>query len=164
MNERKDRLIQARIPETLEVTLKDEARRRRTTVSQMIRTILEDTFQLVDDVVANVDMIVHDSVELAQRVGRDSLRRSRPDGDARASEEPPCGAPLPEAAQRLEAVEAWNEVVLNQPVECAKCGAELSRGRRAYLGLNDDPTQPRAWMCAAAVEALADEPENGDER
>ena len=47
MSERKDRLIQARVPEKLETTLKDEARRQRTTVSQMIRNILEDSFQLV---------------------------------------------------------------------------------------------------------------------
>ena len=44
MSERKDRLVQARVPERLESTLKEEARRRRTTVSQMVRTILEDTF------------------------------------------------------------------------------------------------------------------------
>ena len=53
MSERKDRLLQTRVPEKLETTLKDEARRRRTTVSQVIRSILEDTFHLVDGVVAN---------------------------------------------------------------------------------------------------------------
>ena len=156
MTERKDRLIQTRVPETLETTLKDEARRRRTTVSQMIRTVLEDTFHLVDDVVANVDMIVSDSVDLAQRVGRTARRRAA-DADA------PCGEALPDAADRIAPVQAWNEVVLNQAVDCSKCGAELPRGRRAYLGLCDDPTQARAWLCASAVEALASEPETGEE-
>src|SRR5215468_5978143 len=52
--DRKDRLVQTRVPRGLESTLKREARRRRLTVSHLIRNILEDALQLVDDVVANV--------------------------------------------------------------------------------------------------------------
>src|SRR6516164_5314000 len=71
---RKDRLVQTRVPRQLESTLKREARRRRLTVSHLIRNVLEDAFQLVDDVVANVDEIVTDSVELARRVRHDARR------------------------------------------------------------------------------------------
>ena len=93
VSERKDRLIQTRVPEKLESTLKQAALKRRTTVSQMIRNILEDTFDLVDGVVASVDAIVSDSVELAQQVGRD-VRRI---GEAKARTRPPCRAPLADA-------------------------------------------------------------------
>ncbi len=155
MSERKDRLIQTRVPEKLETTLKEEAQRRRTTVSQMIRNILEDTFDLVDGVVANVDQIVSDSVELAQRVGRDARRI----GEAARTTRALCRDPLPDAENRLSGVAAWNEVVLNQPTPCARCGAELPRGCNAYLGLSEDPTGPRAWLCAQAVEALGSEAE-----
>lgn len=141
--ERKDRLIQTRVPEKLETTLKEEARRRRTTVSQIIRNLLENTFELVDGVVSNVDQIVSDSVELAQQVRRASRRAFAP-----------CRDPLPEAGERLAHVQAWNEVVLNQSVPCAKCAAQLPRGSRAYVGLTDDPGRPRAWLCATAVEEL----------
>ncbi len=147
MSERKDRLIQTRVPEKLETTLKDAARQRRTTVSQMIRNILEDTFDLVDGVVANVDQIVTDSVELAHRVGRlgqDTLR------DLGA----PCRDPLPDAEERVSHVQAWNEVVLNQTVACTKCGAELPRGSKACTGLSDRDDKPRAWLCLKAVESL----------
>jgi len=150
MSERKDRLIQTRVPEKLETTLKDEARRRRTTVSQMIRNVLEDTFDLVDGVVANVDQIVTDSVELAHKVGRlgqDALR------DLAA----PCRDPLPDAEERLAHVQAWNEVVLNQPIACSKCGAELPRGLHAFTDLGDRSGEPRAWLCARAVATLTAE-------
>ena len=120
MSDRKDRLIQARVPEKLETTLKDEARRRRTTVSQMIRNILEDTFHLVDGVVSNVDQLVSDSVELAQQVGRDARRL----GETARSAFAPCRDPLPDAEERLAHVAAWNPVVLNRPVPCSKCGAD----------------------------------------
>jgi hypothetical protein len=150
VSDRKDRLIQARVPETLETTLKREARRRRTTVSQIVRNILEDTFALVDGVVANVDQIVSDSVELAQQVGRDARRL----GAAARGSRPRCRDPLPDAEARLSGVEAWNEAILNRAAPCARCGAELPRGSRAYLGVGGDPEAARAWLCAAAVEAL----------
>lgn len=154
MSERKDRLIQTRVPEQLETTLKDEARRRRTTVSQMIRNILEDTFDLVDGVVANVDQIVTDSVELAHRVGRDARKMGQRGQHALRDPAAPCRAPLPDAEERLSHVQAWNEVVLNQPVSCTRCGAELPRGRRACTGLSDHPAKPRAWLCTGAVASL----------
>ncbi len=160
MAERKDRLIQTRVPEKLETTLKDEARRRRTTVSQMIRNVLEDTFDLVDGVVANVDQIVADSVELAQKVGRDARKIGQLGQDVIRDISSPCTEPLPDADEKLSHVQAWNEVVLNQPLPCSKCGAELSRGRIAYTGLSDDPQKPRAWLCSRAVATLTAYPES----
>ena len=152
MSQRKDRLIQTRVPEKLETTLKEEALRRRTTVSQIIRHLLEDTFQLVDGVVANVDQIVSDSARLAQHVGRDVRRMS----ESQPVDAATCGEPLPDAAERLARVQAWNEVVLNQAVPCTRCGAELPRGSKAYLGLSDEAAAPRAWLCVDAVESLGE--------
>ncbi len=153
MSERKDRLIQTRVPEKLESTLKQEARKRRTTVSQMIRNILEDTFELVDGVVASVDAIVSDSVELAQKVGRDVRRMGEAKGRTRTA----CLAPLPDADPRLSGIHAWQAVVLNRPVACTRCGCELPRGSDAYRGVGDDPARPEAFVCAASVQALAND-------
>jgi len=155
-DERKDRLIQTRVPERLEVTLKEEARRRRTTVSQMIRNVLEDAFELVDGVVANVDQIVSDSVELAQKVTRDGRRAAeRMRGERVAA--PRCGEPLPGAEEALAGVDAWNEVILNRPTACTRCGVELPRGGQVYAGLAGEPGAPRAWLCQRAVEGLGEQ-------
>jgi hypothetical protein len=151
VSERKDRLIQTRVPEKLESTLKQAARERRTTVSQMIRNILEDTFDLVDGVVASVDAIVSDSVELAQQVGRD-VRRI---GEAKPRTRPPCRAPLSDAGSRLAGVRAWQAVVLNRPIACARCGLELPRGSDAYRGVGEDPAAAESFVCAASVKTLA---------
>jgi hypothetical protein len=72
--QRKDRLIQTRVPQNLESTLKDEARKRRLSVSHLIRNVLEDTFHLVDNVVTEVDRVVSDSVGMAQTLRRDAQR------------------------------------------------------------------------------------------
>jgi hypothetical protein len=151
---RKDRLIQTRVPRDLEATLKQEAERRRLTVSHLIRNILEDTFHLVDGVVHNVDQIVSDSVELARTVGRGARRLSEP----RAPEPTPGDrdAEPPDGEEALSHVVGWSEVVLHRAARCSKCGAPLARGDRAFTGLSDAPGARRAWLCTDCIESLAD--------
>ena len=162
---RKDRLIQTRVARDLESTLKREARRRRLTVSHLIRNVLEDTFQLVDDVVDGVDGIVAESVELARRVGRDARRMA---GAVRAAvaeaddlDEADDAAPEAEPIASVDApsdalghVYAWNAVIANQAVTCASCAAPIARGGDAFVGLSDDPSRPRTWLCPACREGL----------
>jgi hypothetical protein len=192
----KDRVIQTRVGRRLESTLKREARRRRLTVSHLIRNVLEDAFQLVDDVVANVDEIVNDSVELVRRVGHDARRvagavrdAAREAADereaARAAEvdEDPEAQPDSDLDERrdaeprrvrgdardrarregsldLDAVYAWNRVVLNRPVECSGCGRSLARGAEGWTGLSDEPG-PRPWLCGACIETIGESQEGG---
>jgi hypothetical protein len=51
---RKDRLIQTRVDRRLQQVLLDEARRRRVSVSNLVRNVLEDAFGLADPDVGNV--------------------------------------------------------------------------------------------------------------
>jgi hypothetical protein len=141
---RKDRLIQTRVPRHVEETLKREARRRRVTVSQLIRNLVEDAFQLVDGVVADVDQIVADSVSLARNVGATARRIAGRRGV------PPAAA----AGVDLSQVEAWSEVVLQRTAPCASCGARLPGGGRAFAGLSGAPGVARAWLCPACIRRL----------
>src|ERR1043165_6745051 len=68
----KDRLIQTRVPSELESALKEEAKKRRLTVSHLIRNMLEDTLDIVDTVVTGVDGIARTSAGLAEQVARDA--------------------------------------------------------------------------------------------
>jgi hypothetical protein len=132
------------VPRHVEETLKREARRRRMSVSQLIRNLVEDTFQLVDGVVADVDQIVADSVSLARSVGATARRIARRRGA------PPVATP----GADLSHVHAWSEVVLHRPGLCAGCGARIRRGERGFAGLSDEPGAPRAWLCPACIERL----------
>jgi hypothetical protein len=165
---RKDRLIQTRVPKQLETTLKEEARRRRLTVSHLIRNMLEESFQLVDGFVADVDQIVNDSAKLARNVSRGARRvveAGRPEEvDAERPEESEDGGPgeidtaraePPERAEEdLSHVYAWNEVVLHQPVVCSVCATEIARGASGHAGLSDEPGKARAWLCSECVREL----------
>ena len=78
-SERKDRVIQTRVPQDLEDSLRHAAERERVTVSHLIRNVLEDSFRLVDGIVA-------DSSQLVDNVARDARRlASAAKGQARRS-------------------------------------------------------------------------------
>jgi hypothetical protein len=114
---RKDRLIQTRVPQDLESTLKDEARKRRLSVSHLIRNVLEDTFSLVDNVVSEVDRVVHDSVGVAQALKRDARRLAATARGETAHREK-GSSPMADAAGR--AVEAARGTVAAEPVGATK--------------------------------------------
>jgi len=140
--ERKDRIIQARVPEDLETTLKQAAEKRRMSVSHLIRNVLEDTFTLVDHIVA-------DSSALVEQVSRDAKRVAasvRGDGDA------PQKTQATEPA--LENIEAWQDVIVNKPGLCIECAAQLKRGQRAYRGLSQQPGTAPVWLCGDCIEKL----------
>lgn len=143
---RKDRLIQTRVPEDLETTLKEEAERRRLTVSHLIRSVLEDTFHLVDDVVSDFDKVVTESVGLARNVGRNARRLAAPN----AAPNPV----RPDWDRNLADIYGWNELVLHRAATCKRCGAEIERGARAFVGLGDKPRRTRVWLCQPCMESL----------
>jgi hypothetical protein len=122
--------------------LREAAKQKRVTVSQLIRNVLEDTFELVDDVVG-------EAVSLGATVKRDALRiadsakgRKRSAAAARSDADP------------LEGVEAWQEVRLNKDVVCAQCARIVPRADRAAFGVGGDPGAPKVWLCAACAARL----------
>lgn len=150
-DERKDRIIQTRVPKDLESTLKEAAEQQRVSVSHLIRNVLEDTFQLVDS-------IVNDSASLVEHVTRDARQlaqsaRNLTKSD-RADKLTPARDGGKEAQARLDGVAAWQEVVLNRACACINCGIGLSRGDPAFLGLNGDGDTPPVWLCKDCVQTI----------
>lgn len=147
--ERKDRVIQTRVPKELESSLKDAARRERVPVSQLIRNVLVDSFDLVENVVS-------DSTRLVENVTRDARQIAESAAGARKAQQPfvPAREGGEAARQLLEAVDAWQDVIVNKPGHCVQCGIELKRGKRAFRGLTTDPAGPVVWLCPDCIENL----------
>lgn len=137
--DRKDQLVQTRVPGELSQTLRDAAKKNRVTVSQLIRNVLEDTFELVDNVVA-------DAVSLGHGVKRDALRIAQTAKRGKRSAAAPAGA--------IAGVDAWQEVLLNRDVQCARCGLIVTRGSKAAFGVGGDPARPKIWLCASCAQQL----------
>lgn len=146
--ERKDRVIQTRVPKDLESTLKEAAEQKRMTVSHLIRNVLEDTFHLVDGIVA-------DSSALVENVTRDAKRlaaTARGELPARPITPAKEGGEL--AARLLDSVDAWQDVIVNRPGQCIECGKALARGERAFRGLTTAADTPVVWLCADCINTL----------
>lgn len=69
---------------------------------------------------------------------------------ASESEPPPPSEPAP----ALDHVYAWNSVILGREAECSRCGRSLDAGGRAFMGLSEEATAPRAWLCLQCGEDL----------
>lgn len=157
--------MQTRVDEELDDALRAEARRQRTTVSQLIRNVLSDTFQLVDDIVAQSaslgDTVRRDALRIAdsarglgKRV-QESTQRAAPDVPAPATAKGSAAAPAgaaPPAVAELPEVDAWQEVVMAKARTCARCGRAIAKGERGYMGIVDEGERP--WVCAACGAAL----------
>jgi hypothetical protein len=104
--DKKERVIHARVPEALD----DEVRRRAgnlgLSVSNLVRNILENTFGLVEDIVA-------DSAGIA----RSARRMTNPERD------------------ESDHVLGWTLAVLNVNAICSRCNAILPKGTKAGIGV-----------------------------
>ena len=154
----KDRLVQTRVPERLESVLKEEAKKRRLSVSHFIRNVLEDTLQLVDTVVTGGEELVGDSVRLAEQVARDAGKIASPArrvvGGRGSQSESKAPVAVTGDGANLEHVLAWNGVVLNRSQKCSQCGTELPKGGAAHLGVSQDPSAAPAWLCDLCLKSL----------
>ena len=134
-DEPKDRVLHTRIPESLEDAIKSKARRLRIPVSNLVRNVLEQTFQLVEDVVG-------DGLEIASTARRGAER-------------------VREAATRVRSPDAgiygWQDMILNRDERCRDCGGELDRGTRGYRGLSDQPNAAPVFLCPGCVGQIGKE-------
>ncbi len=130
-DEPKARVLHTRIPESLEDAIKTKAQRLRIPVSNLVRNALEQTFQLVEDVVG-------DGLEIAQLAKRGAER-------------------VREAAVRPRAeIYGWQELILNRDERCRDCGGELNRGEKAYRGLSDLPEVSPVFLCPRCLKKIGE--------
>ena len=127
---RKERVIHARIPASLEAEIKRMADKLRIPVSNLVRNILADTVAMVEGVQQNVDETLHG---LRAQLGKLEHKVEK--------------AATPSA---LERVFGWQDLLMNQPAKCIRCNAELSVGSRAFFGLTGHPND-RVFCCPDCV-------------
>ncbi|HJZ87147.1 MAG TPA: hypothetical protein VKN99_18365 [Polyangia bacterium] len=144
-DDRKERVIHARIPASLEAEIKRLADGLRIPVSNLVRNILQDTVAMVDGMHENVEGAI---TRLRSSLGRLESRVEKAVRPAAASPRPPAGPPEPR--NPLADVFGWQEIVLNQDARCAKCELILTKGFSAFFGLTGRPDD-RIFACARCV-------------
>ena len=135
--QRKPKVLQARIPEHLDEELRGRAEQLGLSVSTVVRNVLLNTFNLVEDVVS-------DSARIARAV----------QGRTPAPQVPGPEGIAPRDPIEPEAIIGWQEITLNRNGVCEYCNTILARGGRAAIGV---PAGPRpALLCVACLGELAD--------
>ncbi|HYD48328.1 MAG TPA: hypothetical protein VEB21_08275 [Terriglobales bacterium] len=126
--ERNERVIHARIPESLDDEVRRHAGSLGVSVSNLVRNILENAFGLVEDIVA-------DSAEIA--------RSAR--GEA--------GSTSANRRTQAPVVLGWTVAFLNLNAICEACNAVLPKGNQAAVGVLRG-TGPTPFRCLPCVERL----------
>jgi hypothetical protein len=111
-DDRKERVITARVPEALDDAIRRQATSLGLSVSNLVRNVLQNSLGLVGEIVA-------DSAEIA-RLARGGRR---------------AAALLNPAPLQNPRVLGWQEVRLAVNAVCEVCNAVLPRGSRATVGV-----------------------------
>lgn len=127
---RKEKMLHARIPESLDREIKRRAGSLGMSVSTIVRHVLLNTFNLVEDVVADGTNIALSLT--GERSDATAPRRSK--GGARDSSE--------------REIIGWQEAVLNLNAVCDRCNAILAMGTRAAIAIGER-SGPRTPTCCA---------------
>jgi hypothetical protein len=128
--ERKERVIHTRVPESLEAELRKRAQELGVSVSNLVRNVLGHAFGLVGDVVAD-----------SHAIARAARGERKPEAKA-------IDAPADPAD-----VLAWQAVVLGKNAVCSRCNDLLPRGRDAAIGVAEHGGG-RVIVCTTCLEEL----------
>lgn len=118
--ERKEKVLHARIPDSLDREIKERARNLGLSVSTIVRHVLLNTFDLVED-------IVSDGASLAATIAGDNKKSGERSGSSRDGKR--------DAAVGDGEVIGWQRAVLNVNAVCASCNTMLAKGRDAAIGI-----------------------------
>jgi hypothetical protein len=137
-------VLHTRVSEPLAEEIRQMAEELRVPVSNLVRNVLEEAFDVMEAVGENVGEWLDEALGEAERTrerirhqrrrGRRHGRRS--DSGDRAAEPPGSGA-APVGAPRAEFPEVigWQPLIVNQPQSCADCEEPIERGERAFAGV-----------------------------
>lgn len=135
---RKERVLHARIPESLDEAIRAHAAGLGMSVSNLVRNVLANALDVAQ--------------AAAGRASKNGRRAPHADGKAA----------LPAAAAAAAAIRpapvtvlAWQEATLNLNAVCDRCNAVLTRGSRAAVAVTDLPAPHRPIRCLSCLEELA---------
>lgn len=141
---RKERVLHARIPESLDEAIRSAASELGMSVSNLVRNVLANALEVVE--VATMQMPARAAAAAAAM-----RREARPSGP-RASE-PAVSAP-PAAPAGPAVVLGWQEATLNLNAICDRCNGILPRGTRAAISIPEPASAPRVVRCLPCLEEL----------
>ena len=141
---KKEKVLHARISQDLEEQIRKEAGSLGVSVSNLVRNILSNTFDLVENIVTD-----------SAGISRSARRRSAPTAPGTRPSGPVAPGPVSESGR----VVAWQEAVLNLNAVCSQCNTILEKGSRAAIAVVEG-TGPRPALCLTCLKEITHEDQN----
>ena len=154
-NDKNERVMHTRIPESLDQQLKNKAEGLGMSVSNLVRNVLLNTFELVEDIVSDSANIARFSKGAQAKNPQTEAPPPAPKTELLASP-----TPAPEAAVIL----GWQQIILNLNALCQRCNAILPKGTTAHLGITNFPTSVPHFLCSQCIKELSDESSSSNTR
>lgn len=132
-DKKKQRVLHTRVSEELDEELREKAAGLGVSVSNLVRNILLNTVEMVEDLVA-------DSSSLARAAGKDK------------PESPTSDAAGPELL-------GWQELTLHRNALCEVCNEVLAKGTTAKVAVYTAPAAVPAFRCAGCIKSAASKSE-----
>ena len=130
-DDKKQKVIHTRVSETMDQQLKERAERLGVSVSNLVRNVLQNTFGLVESIVADTASVA---------------RSAR--GEVRSAPSSPG----------QDVVVGWQVLVLNVNAICVHCNAILAKGGEAAIAISAAGTSRSSeFICPSCLKELGDE-------
>lgn len=143
-NRKKEKVLNLRIGKDLEDRIKTEAEKLNIPVSNLVRNILDDAFELVEDLGENVSNLVEDVVGNAENIAenfKSAVKDYVAAGEKAGSE------------ADVKDVSAWQEIKMGKDGNCSKCDESIHRGSKAHMGFTDR-TGKRMFLCGSCIDSV----------
>ncbi len=137
-DQRKERVLHTRVSEKLDSDLREKAAGLGVSVSNLVRNILLNTVEMVEDIVADGSSIAR------------AASKNKPAEDD--------GAPTGAKAQAATSILGWQRLTLNLNALCALCNALLPKGSVAAMAVCAEAANP-IFRCEGCVPKPEAEPE-----
>lgn len=138
--EKKEKVLHARIPESLDEEIREHAAQLGLSVSNLVRNVLQNAVGLVDEIIADAGAVVGAEGPRARTAPR---RRASRDEASSQETAPPASEP--------GRVLGWQEAVLNLNAVCDRCNAVLTKGSRGAIAIVEG-AGPRPIRCLGCIE------------
>ncbi len=132
--EKKEKVLHARIPESLDEEIREHAAQLGLSVSNLVRNVLQNAVGLVDEIIADTA----------------GVARSATGG--KVAPQPKSSA---EPAATPGRVLGWQEAVLNMNAVCDRCNTILEKGSRGAIAIVEG-AGPRPMRCLGCIEEKSD--------
>ncbi len=141
-------MLHTRISEQLAEDIRRMADDLRVPVSNLVRNVLEEAFDVVETVTDNVGDFLGEVVEEAEQARERVLRRRgrRRAGSFRDDRQPPAA----EGPLDFPDVVGWQPLIFNRARRCSDCGDAIEVGDRAFAGLGSGGLTPHA-LCSPCM-------------